>query len=126
MTRTKIIQSKYTPPYIDATEDPYTIRFSENDITMEYESDAHCGDRSMVLWKKNYSLSRNILLTGRALGHNGRDVLDEVDFALNTDLIDNGCINFNFLSVLSPLSDDTLLLYKCILNPSFSSFQPHC
>jgi hypothetical protein len=69
------------PPKIWVVSIPPGIRFSENDTMMEYKSDTHSGDRSMVLWKKKYSLPRNAVFTGRAVGDNGRDILDEVDFA---------------------------------------------
>ena len=75
------IQPSSTLPYIDVSEAPHTIKFSENDATMEYKSDIHNEDRSMVLWKKKYSLASNYLFTGRALDDNGRDILDEVKFS---------------------------------------------
>ncbi|OJJ42040.1 hypothetical protein ASPZODRAFT_170416 [Penicilliopsis zonata CBS 506.65] len=75
------IQSNCALPYMDINEDPHTISFSENDTSMEYKWDTHCGGRSIVLWKKKYSLSRNMLYTGGAIGENGRGILDEVDLA---------------------------------------------
>ncbi|KAJ5343375.1 uncharacterized protein N7506_003199 [Penicillium brevicompactum] len=68
-------------PYINASEEPHTIRFSENDPTVKSKLDIHNEYGSMVLWKRLYSLPPNYLFTGRALDDNGRDMLDEVELA---------------------------------------------
>ncbi|KAJ5775826.1 uncharacterized protein N7511_000837 [Penicillium nucicola] len=75
------IQPTSTLPYIDATEEPHKIKFSRADATLEFKSDIHNEDRSMVLWKKKHSLASNHLFTGRALDEIGRNILDEVKFS---------------------------------------------
>lgn len=68
-------------PYIDASQEPNTMRLSENDTTMEFRSDIGNKSCSLVLWKRRHSLKPNYIFTGRALDHYGRDVFDEMALA---------------------------------------------
>ncbi|KAJ6038899.1 uncharacterized protein N7446_014179 [Penicillium canescens] len=70
-----------TLPYIDASGEPHTIKFSEHDTAMEYKSDTHNEDRSVVLWKRMYGPEANAVFNGRVLDRNGRNILGEVEFA---------------------------------------------
>jgi hypothetical protein len=72
------IRPASTLPYIDASGEPHTVKFSEHDTAVELKPDAHI---SVILWKKMYNLEPNMQFNGRVLDRYGWNLLDKVDFA---------------------------------------------
>lgn len=48
---------------------------------MEFKSDIHNENGSVVLWKRMYGPEANAVFNGRVLDRNGRNILGEVEFA---------------------------------------------